>query len=185
MASEIKKGKLSQDIYSNALYRVAEKTEETVFTYIDNSDKDARDKRNLLVSSLAMIYYVERIKEELTVKKFDKEYAYYTSLNTFNYMLPSEDKEDDAPGLLSIMHMSYMNDPNEGKILPSLIGLDTSIPYRKDATIPFVFLKCFTPVLIFCPCGKYMVMMQRVYAWSLIPKNLSINIVLPYIRYAT
>lgn len=48
-----------------------------------------------------------RINEHLT------DFAYYTSLETFSYMLPFGNKEQ--LGKLAVMNISYMNDPNEGK----------------------------------------------------------------------
>ena len=42
--------------------------------------------------------------------------AYYTSLETFMYMLPCDSQKENV-GKLALMNVAYMNDPSEGKIL--------------------------------------------------------------------
>lgn len=93
--------------------------------------------------------YVELILEILREKNPKQDMAYYTSLNTLRYMLPERAKE--KAGRLSIMHVAYMNDPNEGKTLWNYCGGKTlasiSNGQRRSLEYPFVFLKCFTPLI--------------------------------------
>lgn len=93
--------------------------------------------------------YVELILEILREKNPKQDMAYYTSLNTLRYMLPEQAKE--KAGRLSIMHVAYMNDPNEGKTLWNYCGGKTlasiSNGQRRSLDYPFVFLKCFTPLI--------------------------------------
>lgn len=62
----------------------------------------------------------ELLLDELNAEDDNEEIAYYTSADVFSYMLPEkckeEDKKDDRLGKLTVMHLSYMNDPNEGKL---------------------------------------------------------------------
>ena len=93
--------------------------------------------------------YVELILEILREKNPKQDMAYYTSLNTLRYMLPERARE--KAGRLSIMHVAYMNDPNEGKTLWNYCGGKTlssiSNGQRRSLEYPFVFLKCFTPLI--------------------------------------
>ena len=93
--------------------------------------------------------YVELIREILREKNPKQDIAYYTSLNTLRYMLPERAKE--KAGRLSIMHVAYMNDPNEGKTLWNYCGgkvlSGISNGQRRALEYPFVFLKCFTPLI--------------------------------------
>ena len=87
-----------------------------------------------------------------------EEIAYYTSAEVFSYMLPEkcteEDDTADRLGKLTVMHLSYMNDPNEGKTLqkaiygPSYGALQKG---RKPLDVPFVFVKCFSPRIDYLP----------------------------------
>lgn len=89
--------------------------------------------------------YNENLNEdnELPEQKISQ-IAYYTKLDTLGYLLPQTGKLDEI-GVLSMMHLAYMNDPNEGKALPGaifngLVEKDT----RENAKYPYVFLKSFT-----------------------------------------
>lgn len=88
-----------------------------------------------------------RINEHLT------DFAYYTSLETFSYMLPSGNKEQ--LGKLAVMNISYMNDPNEGKIFDSfLFGKNVKRKMndgRRSVKVPYVFVKCFTSQIDYLP----------------------------------
>ena len=92
---------------------------------------------------------MELIRDILREKNPKQDIAYYTSLNTLRYMLPERAKE--KAGRLSIMHVAYMNDPNEGKTLWNYCGGKTlagiSNGQRRSLEYPFVFLKCFTPLI--------------------------------------
>ncbi len=100
----------------------------------------------------------ELLLDELNAEDDNEEIAYYTSADVFSYMLPEkckeEDKKDDRLGKLTVMHLSYMNDPNEGKTLqkaiygPSYGALQKG---RKPLDVPFVFVKCFSPRIDYLP----------------------------------
>ena len=63
------------------------------------------------------------------------------------YMLPARCRDNRDVGKLSVMNLAYMNDPNEGQMLKKylLSGHGSGdCDARKDATCPFVFIKCFT-----------------------------------------
>lgn len=75
--------------------------------------------------------------------------AYYTTIDTLRYMLPERTKPEDT-GKFSVMHMAYMNDPNEGKILQQYIrdgGRQGGKEHRKSVAYPYVFMKCFTSLV--------------------------------------
>ena len=85
----------------------------------------------------------------------ENELGYYTSLETFSYMLPFK-AGDDMVGRLSVMNIAYMNDPNEGRTLQKClfkgdVPFEGDLQHRKNARYPYVFLKCFTPQIDFLP----------------------------------
>lgn len=82
--------------------------------------------------------------------------CYYTSLNNLAFMFPDQCKDDkvDLCGKLTIMHLSYMNDPNEGKMLQNALYKKTDFRTemeRQDVSVPYVFLKSFSPHLDYLP----------------------------------
>ena len=103
-------------------------------------------------------YLSELLLDELNAEGDAAEIAYYTSAEVFSYMLPEkcteEDDTADRLGKLTVMHLSYMNDPNEGKTLqkaiygPSYGALQKG---RKPLDVPFVFVKCFSPRIDYLP----------------------------------
>lgn len=104
-----------------------------------------------------VIYTVNKIWSILAVNKFPLKAAYYTSLDTFKYLLPEAcagEKEDEC-GKLSVMHLAYMNDPNEGMVLRKSIfgenGLIQAETERKELKSPYVFVKCFTSMIDYLP----------------------------------
>ena len=89
--------------------------------------------------------YTKSIAEFLKRDNSDKtELAYYTSVDTFSYMLPSK-AVDKMLGRLSIMNIAYMNDPNEGKTLQKYL-FSGQVPFegdgkqRKNARYPYCLL---------------------------------------------
>lgn len=103
-------------------------------------------------------YLSELLLDELNAEEDAEEIAYYTSAEVFSYMLPEkcteEDDTADRLGKLTVMHLSYMNDPNEGKTLqkaiygPSYGALQKG---RNPLDVPFVFVKCFSPRIDYLP----------------------------------
>lgn len=89
----------------------------------------------------------ELISALLLAADTEQELAYYTSIDTLRYLLP--ERAGDACGRLSVMHMAYMNDPNEGKTLHRFVrGTDEEGGAgRKSVEYPYVFMKCFTSLI--------------------------------------
>lgn len=89
----------------------------------------------------------ELISDILLAADTEQELAYYTSIDTLRFLLP--ERAGDACGRLSVMHMAYMNDPNEGKTLHRFVrGTDgESGAGRKSVEYPYVFMKCFTSLI--------------------------------------
>ncbi len=90
---------------------------------------------------------VRKLQDALRITKLRQDMAYYTSLDTLMYMLPGHCQDKRGVGKFSIMNLAYMNDPNEGRMLKKylLSGRKFSdCDARKEATYPFVFIKCFT-----------------------------------------
>lgn len=103
-------------------------------------------------------YLSELILDELDAENDHNKIAYYTSAEVFSYMLPEkcteEDDTADRLGKLTVMHLSYMNDPNEGKTLQKAIygpRYGTLQKGRKKLAVPFVFVKCFSPCIDYLP----------------------------------
>ena len=103
-------------------------------------------------------YLSELLLDELNAEEDAEEIAYYTSAEVFSYMLPEkcteEDDTADRLGKLTVMHLSYMNDPNEGKTLQKAIygpRYGTLQKGRKKLAVPFVFVKCFSPRIDYLP----------------------------------
>ncbi len=99
-----------------------------------------------------LILRVDEIKHYLRANDGRQDIAYYTSLETLGYMLPRKDKENPSLGKLSVMHVAYMNDPMEGKVLrrylaAELKDADVTDNGRKIASYPYVFMKCFTTLI--------------------------------------
>ena len=79
--------------------------------------------------------------------------AYYTSLETFMYMLPCNSQKENV-GKLALMNVAYMNDPSEGKILETYFNEERNNKKEKqrvDASAPYVFVKSFTSQIDFLP----------------------------------
>lgn len=93
--------------------------------------------------------YVEMIRRILLESDLQNDIGYYTALDTLRFMLPERAGKD--MGYLSVMHVAYMNDPNEGKTFWHFIRNKKEIKnnkdYRKILNYPYVFLKCFTTLI--------------------------------------
>ncbi len=97
------------------------------------------------------VRYTEAIKSTLLVREIGQDMAYYTSVDTMLYMMPEKATDDNVYGKLSVMHIAYMNDPNEGKTLGRFLlnEHDAKKPRgtRRSIAYPFVFMKCFTSLV--------------------------------------
>ena len=131
------------------------KTLAPIREYINKVEENEQVFKNCF-DLLKVREYTKNIAELLKRDNSDKtELAYYTSIDTFSYMLPYKAAEGML-GRLSIMNIAYMNDPNEGKTLQKYLFLG-QIPFegdgkrRKNARYPYVYIKCFTPQIDFLP----------------------------------
>ena len=92
---------------------------------------------------------------ELSAEDSSRLIAYYTSSEVFSYMLPEKctGEKKDRLGRLTVMHLSYMNDPNEGQTLRKALAgrYDTEKKGRKQLNVPYVFIKCFSPRIDYLP----------------------------------
>lgn len=152
---------LSEEAEANRiLYR--SKIEEKLF-YLEDTNyeniiqfykKDRSDKNFLKFFLFIKTSVISRcILNELLVKNEIPDSAYYTSLETFSYMLKPVKKEQ--LGKLSVMNISYMNDPNEGMTIKRFLygshADNQRKTERKDIKVPYVFLKCFTSKIDYLP----------------------------------
>lgn len=107
-----------------------------------------------ITNSALVVYYCNELRRNLRYGR-DRELAYYTTLDNLLYMTPAKCNEPAEYGCLSLMNISYMNDPNEGKLLiSSLSEAETgnySFPTRKDISVPYSFFKCFTTLVDYLP----------------------------------
>lgn len=99
-----------------------------------------------------MMLYVEGAKECLLADDLRDDIAYYTSMETLSYLFPGQDGSNPNTGKLSIMNIAYMNDPTEGQMLKRYLledqkEVNDTYQGRKDATYPYVFMKCFTTLI--------------------------------------
>ena len=123
-------------------------------TFINNKLKgDKKQTFQELLLLAKSIYCNDLLQKYLLVDKSNNEMAYYTSLDNFFFMLPSKCKKAEDIGKLSIMNISYMNDPNEGKMLLNYLNLNMQQKdeERRDIRIPYVFLKSFTSQIDYLP----------------------------------
>ena len=71
--------------------------------------------------------------------------AYYTPYDSFGHMFWKDEEKKSNFGRLPLMHVAYMNDPNEGRILINyLTESSPKADVRKDLREQYVYLKCFT-----------------------------------------
>ena len=117
---------------------------EPIKKYLNRTVASDRDKVIKAMKLINAISICDRILRILNTGVFTGTVAYYTSYETLGKMLPDTADNDDNVGKLSIMHVAYMNDPNEGKILGRWIVGDKIGSGRDLASYPYVFIKCFT-----------------------------------------
>lgn len=132
---------------------ISEGINSNIFPFEDISDlktnKTLSDRFDLLISLAEFINTVNNIKTLLQINSHDVSnlnLCYYTSFSTLGHMLWNIAEDSDNFGKYSIMHMAYMNDPNEGNAINQLISMKQfqNENGRKKINYPYVFLKCFT-----------------------------------------
>lgn len=114
-------------------------------------EPDDSEKLSIVYAASEVAGLVDHILYFLRVDDPNTVAAYYTSYKTFSYMFPDQcsDHIGDC-GKLSVMHLSYMNDPNEGKTIQKAVYGKTEKNSRR-INPPYVFLKCFTSMKDYLP----------------------------------
>lgn len=123
-----------------------------------DSDEDTDDIVRIIRTLLSLARAAEISEHMLQSLRAEVDtIAYYAPIENFKYMLPEkcQGNKSDRLGKLTVMHLSYMNDPNEGHILrKALYGseyLDKKPDERVQVSVPYVFIKCFTPRVDYLP----------------------------------
>lgn len=130
------------------MFRVKNEFVKSVSKTMVRINKSGKETYQTILVLLQSITCIDRISSILIEKEIKQDIAYYTSLETLRYMLPERAKEN--AGKLSVMHVAYMNDPNEGKVLWNYLDKqnhDLQKTQRKEVSYPYVFLKCFTSLI--------------------------------------
>lgn len=113
--------------------------------HADNNLPDADVQKVLRI--VRAISLSDKILSVLNQGIFSDRVAYYTSLNTLKKMLPDTADDPANVGRFAVMHVAYMNDPNEGRILGQWVfdrETERNVYGRQQADYPYVFIKCFT-----------------------------------------
>ncbi len=118
----------------------------------ERGERQEGDFFDVLLTLAQVAVWSGDIRDCLRIPSAGQRVAYYTSMNTLGYMLPGLKELSAGTGRFAVMHMAYMNDPNEGRtlkryLLPDDSGLDRTPSGRRDASYPYVFMKCFTPLI--------------------------------------
>lgn len=146
----------------NRILECLSKSEDIELISISDLVAQYRDNAEIMKSVIFLMktkFQINEVLRGLKVSKPEKLLAYYTSLDTFCYMLPDWNKSDvKGTGRFSVMNIAYMNDPNEGKALKNAFQktdrsgmwrqyFANSEGLRKCIEFPYVFMKCFTPLV--------------------------------------
>jgi hypothetical protein len=95
------------------------------------SSEDKERLNEIILGFIKLYRDINYIEQLLTVKEYSgKEFAYYTTLQTFSYLLSDENLDGVDKGVvgeifkyrLSIMNVGYMNDPNEGRVFYDVLS---------------------------------------------------------------
>lgn len=95
---------------------------------------------------------VQRVKYELAVKKLPDEFGHYTRGSVLQILLKQENnisngKQYEIKGRTRLYNVSYMNDPEEGKILDKFLDLDKSFNFKNVVSSSPWFLMSLTTVI--------------------------------------
>lgn len=113
-----------------------------------------KDVINNIIHGALVIYFCNEIRRNLRYKQ-NTTVAYYTTLDNMLYMTPAKCNVPEEFGCWSLMNISYMNDPNEGKLLLDCLREGNEEKYqfskRKGIAVPYSFFKCFTTLVDYLP----------------------------------
>lgn len=144
------KTELQKTYQDTVLKELRETTQENLWPvrrYLNSHREENQVPYTEVLQLAKCVGLAELISALLLAADTEQELAYYTSIDTLRYLLP--ERAGDACGRLSVMHMAYMNDPNEGKTLHRFVrGMDEESDVgRKSVEYPYVFMKCFTSLI--------------------------------------
>mgnify|MGYP002262770978 CR=1 FL=1 len=130
--SIIKESRTSRSLFSPDLSRMA--------CIILDSTPQYEPKHDILLRQIEYIYKLILHKHELQLKKTDSQFIYhYTSLNTLEKL--------SLGSKFRAYHVEYLNDPNEGKSINSLLqsfSIDKKYPDWNLLSIPLgIFIASF------------------------------------------
>lgn len=127
------------------------KNELSDFQIFIKKDNAIEKNLNIILNIVNTIMIIEEIKKDLLVPKNRRiNLSYYTSINSFSYMLPYKNKHNKV-GYLPLLNISYMNDPTEGTVLYKFLNKENYKNERKYAPFPLTFIKSFTSSIDFLP----------------------------------
>ena len=154
--------KIDSAAFEKRMLDCLDKSEDKSLIPIRRLVKQYREEAEIMNAVIFLIrtrFQMKEVLSGLKITKLKEELAYYTSLDTFCYMLPDWNQSDEK-GIdrFSVMNIAYMNDPNEGKMLKNAFQrtdesgcwsqyLARSEGVRKRIEFPYAFLKCFTPLV--------------------------------------
>lgn len=99
--------------------------------WIRDASYEKFHKAIVTLKNIEAVYYSDQILSQLKVAEGEAdESGYYTRFDTLELMLPDkcdERKKTDECGMLSVMDVAYMNDPNEGMVLRKYLYSGKSI----------------------------------------------------------
>lgn len=145
--------------YADAVCKTIGYLDENKFrSLVELSQKSDKGRKHIeaLIKLVQCVHEIDEAERLMKVDGKNVVASYYTKYDTFCLMLPYKCTErTEECGKLSIMHISYMNDPNEGKtLLRYLSGSDLSKvdkTERRVVSVPYVFIKCFTSRIDYLP----------------------------------
>lgn len=152
--------KIKSDFASRGIRKIKYVRDEQLLNlkkFCDNAIKFNKKNEYFNILSYLAIYLLSRfVMNDLHTDDNIGEVCYYTSFDNFSFMLPYKCKDDskNEVGKLTVMNLSYMNDPNEGLILKKILFGDDykQVKYgRKTANVQYVFVKCFSPLKDYLP----------------------------------
>lgn len=124
--------------------------------YLALQQADEKRKWHILAETSKVQNDIQNIKRQLLINGKIPLLGYYTNWKTLSYLLPEEsaDKANPFIGRLSVMHISYMNDPMEGTVIDEYIYENKQLSGRRETDQPYAFVKCFTEKIDDLPMWK-------------------------------
>lgn len=104
------------------------------------------------VQLIELYRLVQRVKYELVMKELPNEFGHYTRGSVLQTLLKQENnisngEQYEINGRTRLYNVSYMNDPEEGKILDRFLGLEKSYNSQKEVSSSPWFLMSLTKAI--------------------------------------